>query len=1052
MPRFDTRFATSLRIRKGNPTPFAMILIGTLLVPMVWLAGTDDDLVVSAQPVPQYADASAGLPDTDLWTAQPVFFDIDNDGVADIIIPGPRKGDGSKDVHVFKWNGEVWRDASLEEGTNNIPHSSYGGIALADLNNDGEWDMAVGSHGADRVDAYFRSVLNSWMRSSTGLQASEDAWDVSIGDFNNDGYLDLAVAGFWGMDLRVYAGNGQGQWIEHSMGLERGMASRIQARFCDVNNDGNLDLISNLRGGTWVYLGDGNGGWTNSSEGLPDDDYGVTVDCGDFNGDGYKDLAMSAHGRVWAFGGDGTGNWTDSSMGLPTSYFFKSLKLADMNNDGYDDMVGLTDEGIVEVYLATGTGGWVKADTGMIRGNARGWRLYTGDYDHNGHRDILAGFGTDQDTTFPGSIKVWRETTIPDQLEAFLDFPRGREHIKHGSIQFIRWRSAVPPGTGSREVKLEYSTTGQEGPWHLIEESLPDTGFHQWEVPSDATSGDCHIRVTVSDDMGSSASDMNDMAFGIGTNPNINYPPSITILSPSGENESADREYIIEWNATDPDGDELTISLFHDNDTDPDNGMHLIAEGLTNTGNWTWNTSGMEEGTYNIFGKAEDGYGNNGTGYSTGTVKITHDNEPDPPENRPPSLDILQPDGTDDDADEEFIIRWQAEDPDPDTITIDLYWTEEKDESRDWRKDESGDGGKDESGDGGGEAHLIVNNVTNTGSYRWDTRAMPEGQYYILGYANDNNGSRVSAYSRGPLTITREEPPPVNNPPEIEVSIAVMEDTDSMFLIEWTASDPDGDRLSVDLFYDTDTDPDNGIWEIAQGLDSSGEYQWDASPIEEGAYYIYAVATDPRKASGSAHSERFTVVHPVPTADFEITFFNILASSQRPGEQVFIQTRIRNIGEADGNGSVVITVGPVTIHTENITIRKGRDIQVNTIWTAVEGNHTISIIAHLDGDPTPENNMRGGSWIVEPGTGPRDDDDDNDDDGMSLMVMGAALTVAVVAAAVLIFMVRKGKDEEKGESGKNGIPCPSCGAGTEYSSVEDDHYCWTCKEYIGDLK
>ena len=809
-----------------------VLLLSTLMVPP-W--DGNDYGTVTAQPVPEYQDASNGLPTADLWTCKLVFFDIDNDGTGDLISLGPRKGDNTKDIHVYKWNGDSWSDASLEEGTTNIGHSSYGGHDLADLDNDGDWDIGVGSHGADEVNAYFRSIANTWMDSSTGLQASEDGWDVDIGDFNNDGYLDLAVGGFWGMDLRVYAGNGQGQWVEQSGDFAPGGASRIMSQFADVNNDGNLDVISNLQGGNWCYLGDGNGGWTNSSEGLPGDSYGRTPDTGDFNNDGYIDLAMVAEQRVWAFEGDGTGNWTNSSIGLPSSYTFKSLKLADMNNDGFDDIVGLTNERFVELYLATGTGGWLKADTTSMQGNAQSHRLNVGDFDHNLLRDITAGFGTDDVAGYPGSIKVWRETTIPTELDVILDYPNGLEYINDGSIQFIRWRSAVMAGSGTRTVGLEYSTSGDAGPWTLIDSDLPDTGIYQWEVPEMDASGDCYIRISLADEIGGAVSDVNDNPFGIGINPNLNHRPEITILTPSDENESADSNYIIKWNTTDSDEDEISTDLYYDDDTDPENGNQLIVEDLQSEGNASheWNTTEIDEGTYYIYGWVEDEHGKNASGYSQGTVRIEHEQP-----NNEPTLEILEPGdqgGEGEEADDSFMIQWDADDEDGDILTIDLYFDMDTDPVN-------------------GNS-LILLDLENTGEYNWNCSKVDEGEYYIFGIADDGNEGIVNDYSVGTIIISHDVEE--NTPPTIEITSPKGNDdvANESYTITWDADDTDGDVLAIDLYYDEDRRSDNGMTLIEAELENTGSYLWNTSEVSDGHYCIVGIANDGNGGSDMDYSD-----------------------------------------------------------------------------------------------------------------------------------------------------------------------------------------------------
>jgi len=520
-------------------------------------------VTVSAQGTPQYADASNGLPTYSLWVSKTRFFDIDDDGVGEVMVLGPRKGAGDRSLHVFKWDGNSWSNQSDEEGTTAIGHSSYGGYDLGDLDNDGDWDVGVGSHGNPRVDSYLR-FGDSWVRSSNGLQSSEDAWSVDVGDFNSDGNLDLAVGGFWERSLFVYAGDGNGNWIDSSNGLGRA-SSKSEAHFCDVNNDGHLDIVTpaghdlDTDEVIWVYRGDGAGNWHNSSQGLPASGNGNAAACGDFNNDGNVDIALAFwDGTVGTYLGDGTGSWSESSVGLSDLYY-EDMELVDLNNDKLDDLVAIqdSDPGRVHIFLRDGGGFWTRQNQDL-QGNAGGWRVDVADFDHNGHPDIVAGFGTDNSMDFPGSVRVWEETSTPTEMAVTLSDPDGKEYLRPGSVQFIRWLSALPAGTGDRTVKLELSTSGSNGPYTTLASDLPDTGLYQWTVPEERT-GNGFLRLTLEDDLGASATDVNDRPFGIDMPAGSHVPiesgplpyPEPAWLSPYN-----DTTYAVAWGDVDRDGDD----------------------------------------------------------------------------------------------------------------------------------------------------------------------------------------------------------------------------------------------------------------------------------------------------------------------------------------------------------------------------------------------------------------------------------------------------------------------------------------------------------------
>jgi len=510
---------------------------------------------------PGYEDASQGLPTSGIWVGHFQLRDLNLDGQTDLLCLGARKGGTGSHVHMWDMDESGnWVDVSLDFGLDQIPHSSYGGLKLGDINNDGLLDIGTGSHGADRVDVYTSDVTWNWTRSSSGLEDAGDGWDVDFGDFNNEGHLDFLTGGFWTNKVQAFAGDGSGHWVGNSSGLPITI-TKVPVEFGDINNDGNLDIATGCGNnnwesfGEWVFIGDGEGHWTNASNGLPvDDSTSEDVSLGDINGDGFLDVVLIRQEGIKVYTGDGTGNWSEASNGLPITGDYTGVKLADMDNDGYDDLVATstislggwppTYHGKIEVYKSDGQGGWSDISNGLPSDvDGKSWQVDVGDIDHNGYLDIVAGFGSDYGS-YPGSIQVWKNNNVPDQLSARLLSPNGKEVYKEGSIREIKWLTSIPSDQGPGKIKLEFSASGESGPYELIADNISNSNFYQWQVPNNP-SADCYVKVTITDINQQTAFDKSDAPFEILHQLQMPEPPTNVTSELTG---SSFENVTIQWN------------------------------------------------------------------------------------------------------------------------------------------------------------------------------------------------------------------------------------------------------------------------------------------------------------------------------------------------------------------------------------------------------------------------------------------------------------------------------------------------------------------------
>jgi hypothetical protein len=187
---------------------------------------------------------------------------------------------------------------------------------------------------------------------------------------------------------------------------------RTELEFADINNDGNIDILSigdhgnpyinTDEHGVMVWFGDGAGNWTVFQYG--DFGYGG-IAVGDVNWDGKWDIGYGMHHNYSGVDlgddmlevalGDGTGQfwtaWDDSLVPGGSVWGMFSTDFADVDNDGDLD-VGSTSFGYgvgLRVFLNRGDGTWQKS-FGTPESINSSMEFYFRDVNRDGNADIIA--------------------------------------------------------------------------------------------------------------------------------------------------------------------------------------------------------------------------------------------------------------------------------------------------------------------------------------------------------------------------------------------------------------------------------------------------------------------------------------------------------------------------------------------------------------------------------------------------------------------------------------------------------------------------------------
>jgi hypothetical protein len=170
--------------------------------------------------------------------------------------------------------------------------SDPAGLALADLDGDGDLDVAAARNGSTAIApvAVLRGNGNGTLGPATTFGSGGRAVSVAVGDLNVDGKKDLILCGPSG--IRVLLGNGDG-----TFGTQASYVAGISfesVAIGDVNGDGKPDVAASTRNRNTVSVLLGNGDGTLA----PKTEYGtgdtpVALAIADLNGDGWPDLVTA---------------------------------------------------------------------------------------------------------------------------------------------------------------------------------------------------------------------------------------------------------------------------------------------------------------------------------------------------------------------------------------------------------------------------------------------------------------------------------------------------------------------------------------------------------------------------------------------------------------------------------------------------------------------------------------------------------------------------------------------------------------------------------------
>ena len=335
------------------------------------------------------------------------------DGVATADLNGDRRPDAvwiRDDFRGFDdgddFTNSISVTTNLGDGTLGSPRSyptgsQSTGIVAADLDDDGDRDLAVSSRGDDRqntvVDLYLNDGTGEFEHTTTNGGSGPES--ITAGDVDADGDIDLALASYGSEDVSVLRNDGDGTFApEETVAVGQGAGDVV---IDDVTGDGSTDLaVLRANGETnnpELFVLEQDAGDTF----LPDPDPQVfdldtnggvaatSLEQGDFDDDGDTDLVAAAvagfeHAVLL---NDGSGEFAADTY----ESFVIQFRAVDVDDDDDIDLVGVGGGGGIRgtaiVQRNDGDGTFAPVEPFVTGSNPLG--LAVADLQGDGRPDLL---------------------------------------------------------------------------------------------------------------------------------------------------------------------------------------------------------------------------------------------------------------------------------------------------------------------------------------------------------------------------------------------------------------------------------------------------------------------------------------------------------------------------------------------------------------------------------------------------------------------------------------------------------------------------------------
>ena len=261
--------------------------------------------------------------------------DLDGDGLLDIAATA------DSELHVFyNGGGELpyWEKETAGSG-----YESLHDVESVDMDSDGDFDLVVSDYDGDRL-FWLRNEGSSWTDLTIDSVIDYPCKQYPS-DINGDGNMDVVCAAWTGGVIMAFYGTGGENPAWTSQIVDPNCTAAHGTRVCDIDDDGDMDILGASINNSKLYLYRNGGGSTPSwdRQELGTISGASMVRLGDMDGDGDMDAVSSSWGNAGVAWWENTENGTVfvkhivKTGGQATSWAIPG----DMDNDGDLDIVSV---------------------------------------------------------------------------------------------------------------------------------------------------------------------------------------------------------------------------------------------------------------------------------------------------------------------------------------------------------------------------------------------------------------------------------------------------------------------------------------------------------------------------------------------------------------------------------------------------------------------------------------------------------------------------------------------------------------------------------------